>query len=227
MIIDIYMTECKYCNKEFIPVPCMEDKQITCGSKECKKAQQKEWRYEYHRRPERMKYRNKYIKEYRKRDKYKDWFNKYYADGKHEICRKKYKSSESYKKWKEDYKKSKAYELKLKKISAYFKTPKGRKLRNEHSLLRHERKNHCIHKWTMNDFMKKVIATKGVCPCCNNLFDDYKHKLNVDHIYPISKASEDFIKTGVKRIYTIDDIQPLCATCNREKSNKILSDTTT
>jgi 5-methylcytosine-specific restriction endonuclease McrA len=38
-----------------------------------------------------------------------------------------------------------------------------------------------------------------------------------DHDYPISEASKDFIRTGIKRIYAIDNIYPLCIACNSRK----------
>jgi 5-methylcytosine-specific restriction endonuclease McrA len=64
--------------------------------------------------------------------------------------------------------------------------------------------------------MKEV--TQGVCPCCKrNVGLSY---ITLDHIYPISKANDDYKRTGVKRVYTIDDIQPLCRSCNSSKLTK-------
>jgi 5-methylcytosine-specific restriction endonuclease McrA len=48
------------------------------------------------------------------------------------------------------------------------------------------------------------------------------NKLTIDHIFPVSKASQDYKITGRKRIYTINDVQPLCASCNKSKRDKIL-----
>ena len=67
--------------------------------------------------------------------------------------------------------------------------------------------------------MDKVKQTEGFCPGCNYFVGI--HKLTLDHIYPVSKAYEDFLKSGTKRIYTINDVQPLCIRCNSSKSNKI------
>ena len=39
-------------------------------------------------------------------------------------------------------------------------------------------------------------------------------KLTLDHIHPLSKAEEG-------RIYTIDDIQPLCLSCNQSKGGRL------
>ena len=46
-------------------------------------------------------------------------------------------------------------------------------------------------------------------------------KLTLDHIYPVSKAYKDYLNTGTKRIYSINEIQPLCLTCNIVKNDRI------
>ena len=51
-------------------------------------------------------------------------------------------------------------------------------------------------------------------------------KLTLDHIYPVSKALKDYNKTQIKRVYTINDVQPLCKRCNCSKNNKILGQKT-
>jgi hypothetical protein len=55
---------------------------------------------------------------------------------------------------------------------------------------------------------------------CQHPFDNDIHKLSLDHIYSLLKSYDDFLRTGVKRIYTIDDIQPLCKSCNSTKQCK-------
>lgn len=64
----------------------------------------------------------------------------------------------------------------------------------------------------------------GVCPG----FKTQPHyvgidKLTLDHTYPVSMASKDYELTGDKRVYTINDVQPLCQCCNSSKHNKIIS----
>ena len=46
-------------------------------------------------------------------------------------------------------------------------------------------------------------------------------KLEQDHKYPLSKANEDFLRMGTKKVYAIDDIQPLCRICNSKKHRNI------
>ncbi len=76
-----------------------------------------------------------------------------------------------------------------------------------------------VEVFTDKEWLEKLQATKGVCPDCN-VWVGIAY-LTIDHIYPISKASNDFLKTGVKRVYTIDDVRPLCLSCNCKKGVKL------
>ena len=53
----------------------------------------------------------------------------------------------------------------------------------------------------------KLYRTHGFCKCGKWVGED---KLTLDHILPISKAPEGFV-------YTIDDVQFLCGSCNSIK----------
>lgn len=68
-----------------------------------------------------------------------------------------------------------------------------------------------IHNFSNDEWLQKLKNTFGVCLMCNK----YKgiEKLSIDHIKPISKAKEG-------DIYTIDDVQPLCRSCNASKGDK-------
>lgn len=81
-------------------------------------------------------------------------------------------------------------------------------------LFKQQRKKHSdkiIETFTMNQWFKKLDSTNGICPGCEKFIG--KDKLTMDHIYPTSKAEKG-------RVYTINDIQPLCRGCNTRKGNK-------
>ena len=84
---------------------------------------------------------------------------------------------------------------------------------------RRARENSIIHDFSNKEWLQKLKNTFGVCPKCNKYVGIWK--LTLDHIYPISRAYKDYLKTGVKRIYTIDDVQPLCRGCNGGKRDKV------
>ena len=57
----------------------------------------------------------------------------------------------------------------------------------------------------------------------NKPFDNNLHKLTLDHIFALYWANIYFKQTGIKYIYTIKDIQPLCLTCNSSKNKRLLT----
>ena len=81
-------------------------------------------------------------------------------------------------------------------------------------------KKNVIHSFSGEEWMQKKKAAKGICPSCKEYVGF--NNLTLDHIYPISKANKDFLKTGIKRIYNIEDVQPLCGKCNSSKHDKII-----
>ncbi len=74
------------------------------------------------------------------------------------------------------------------------------------------RKNNIIETFSNEEWLQKLKNTFGVCPRCNK-YVGIAH-LTLDHKHPISKATQG-------QIYTIDDVQPLCLSCNSKKSNHI------
>jgi len=108
----------------------------------------------------------------------------------------------------------------------YIKTEKGMATRkrnrsteayrlfvNFHSAKRRAMKRNVIHSFTQEEWNNKLNTTKGICPMCKN--DLGIENLTLDHIFPISKADEG-------RIYTIDDVQPICIRCNTKKNDKVM-----
>jgi len=92
------------------------------------------------------------------------------------------------------------------------KTPQGKIYCSEQSLKRGINKKLIIHKFTAEEWEKKLNDTNGFCPRCKKYVGI--DKLTLDHIIPINKAT-------LGSVYTIDDVQPLCRSCNSAKGNNI------
>lgn len=85
---------------------------------------------------------------------------------------------------------------------------------------RNAMKKGSLHKFSLKQWTEKLERTKGICPMCKK-FVGVKN-LELDHIFPLSKAYKDYQKTGKKKSYEIRDIQPLCRKCNNKKADKII-----
>lgn len=90
---------------------------------------------------------------------------------------------------------------------------------NEYSKLERERKNKTIRKYTKEEWEEKLESTNGICKRCGTYVGI--DNLERDHIYPIAQAYKDYLETGIKRIYTIEGIQPLCRRCNVIKGSEV------
>ncbi len=90
----------------------------------------------------------------------------------------------------------------------YYKSSKGRKSSRKRRAL----KNNIIESFTITEWEEKLSKTKGICPRCNKYVST--ENLALDHIHPLNKAY-------CGRIYTIDDVQPLCKSCNSSKSDNL------
>jgi len=104
----------------------------------------------------------------------------------------------------------------------YCQTDHGKEVKNNGNRRYKANKNNIIEIFTTTEWNIKKVDSEGFCYGyeCERHFVGVDN-LELDHIYPVSIASKDFIETGIKRIYTIDDIQPLCRDCNNRKNNKV------
>ncbi len=88
----------------------------------------------------------------------------------------------------------------------------GRLFRKWNTQKRLSKLKKVIHIFTKQEWEQKLRESSGICPDCNLYIGI--DKLTLDHIHPLSKAEEG-------RIYTIDDIQPLCLSCNQSKGGRL------
>ena len=98
-------------------------------------------------------------------------------------------------------------------MKKYMLTSRGRFIKYMCNIKRRARKKRIIEDFSNREWLNKLNKTNGFCPKCKK--DVGILKLAIDHIFPLSKAE-------IGRSYTIDDIQPLCKSCNSKKSNKII-----
>lgn len=97
-------------------------------------------------------------------------------------------------------------------MKRYQQSEKGRLVSRRHLRNYRAKKRGIIQDFTEEEWQQKLKSTNGVCPMCNKNVGI--NKLALDHIIPVSKAP-------VGLVYTIDDVQPICGSCNSQKGNKI------
>lgn len=204
--------ECVICKKMF-------DENIynqKCCSTECSKVKNRQ--YDKIRKQE-----DKYLS-YIHSSHYKELQKKYSSSIKGKQRLKEYINSFEYKLkkriWQKNYRSSDKYLL-------WNQTEVAKRNKRISRINRRARKNNIVEIFTLKQWQIKLDATKGICPgingkCLNENSTVGLDKLEQDHIYPISKANDNFLKTGIKRIYSIDDVQPLCHKCNASKRDKII-----
>lgn len=195
------MKNCIICDKEFEWVVGNQK----CCSSECSKILKNQY--------QKSDKKKEYVKQYKQSEKCKNTVKKYNNSEKGKLTRKSY--------WINFYN-SDEYKESWKK---YIQSDLGKVNILKKRLKRKERINNCIHIFTIAEWKQKCEATKGVCPNCNTSFDNNLHKLTIDHIIALYWANEYFKHTGKKLVYTINDVQPLCLSCNCSKQDKIITET--
>ena len=216
--------QCIVCGKEFKRI---FSRQVTC-CKEHSFVYKREYDREffkqkgYNSNPKRKKYMKKYLKSYgviyKHTPKYKAYVKEYSKLPHVKDRNKKWKQSPTGKLSQKKYNLSDSFKKSRAKWAA---TPKGKLTRRMLVIRRRARLGKIILKFTKEEWKQKLEATKGLCPG----YKREKHyvgiwNLTLDHIYSVMRAYKDFLQTGIKRIYTIDDVQPLCQQCNSSKHDK-------
>lgn len=93
----------------------------------------------------------------------------------------------------------------------YRQTPKGKLISLIASHKHTEKKKNVIHDYTLEQAQKKLSDTNGICLICMKYVGI--NNLTLDHIIPLSK-----VPFGA--VYTINDIQFICKSCNSRKGNR-------
>ncbi len=189
-----------------------------------------------------------YVKKYRikNRKRLKENWKKWYKKNKERVSkngkiRRKQlmeQNPEIVKQWKRNYylkhkpyvdKKNREYYEKnkdsiLKKRKEWFKNNKDKITLSKRRGSRKRRSilNNIIELFTQEEWEEKLKLYSNICPSCGKT-----NKLTLDHIYPISKANIEYMVKlfnenyiSFPMVYTIDDIQPLCRSCNSTKGGK-------
>lgn len=97
----------------------------------------------------------------------------------------------------------------------YRKTPRGREIVRKIKRLRYEKKKGVKTMYSLKEWKLKLAMTKGICPNCNKFIGI--DKLTLDHNPPLAIVPEGFV-------YTINEVFPLCHSCNAKKGKKINKD---
>ena len=211
--------KCIICKKKFIP---FNNYHKYCSKKCYKKSSkykqiQKEYMIQYKKIPSNIKKKKIYMKKYHKSFKYKQYKKKFDVLDRRKKYKKEYNKRENYKIYQKKYKQTNKYK---KSQELYRHSKHGKVIAIIKSANRRAYKHNCIHSFTKDEWISKCKKIKNICPCCYTLFDNKEYKLSLDHIPSLASANKKFIKTGIKQIYTIDDIQPLCLKCNTTKGDK-------
>lgn len=182
-----------------------------CCSIECSNINNNNYNTNREHSSNRKKYKKEYQKNYRQIDPdHKRSLNKiYYIQHKKEIDNQAI----------EYYRSDRGKEIR----KAYRKTTKVKQQRRLDKLRRREALHNSVTSYTQKDWRHKIESTKGLCPCCNHVFDDREYKVSLDHTPSLSAAEKKFKRTGIKQVYTIDDVNPLCLRCNVIKNDKDIS----
>ena len=93
----------------------------------------------------------------------------------------------------------------------YRTSPKGRFQNMLYQRKRRINKKSVIHNFTYEEWKSKIDSTNGICPRCKRPYEE-GYGVTLDHIFPLIKAKEGYI-------YNIDDVQPLCKSCNCSKKD--------
>ncbi len=104
-----------------------------------------------------------------------------------------------------------SHKKELKRLKRYRNTKRGKLTRTFLQLKRQRKIKGLKESFKLHEWINKLKSTKGICPKCGENVG--LNKLTKDHTPPITKAPKGFI-------YTINNVNPLCLSCNSSKGNR-------
>lgn len=233
--------ECIVCKKKF---KSNYPKQVCCSIR-CRKINLKNWLKKYELSEKRQQYinskeyklrRSEYAKTPKRRLKNKLNNRKWYANPENKQRKKEYRQSPKCQEMEHSEKRildkkiyqqqDKYKQWRTKYLKRWNKLPTTPLVNRRKGMKRRAARHNIIELFTAEEFIEKAKKCKGICPCCHEHFNT-KIKalwLTIDHYYSVKRAYEDFLRTGIKRVYTIDDVGPLCFGCNSRKRDKLKED---
>jgi hypothetical protein len=165
---------------------------------------------EYKSRPDVILKKTERMKSYRKR--------KYVIEKRREEC-KKYSKTQLFKESQRRYSQTKkGKNMRRLQVKRFQSTKRGKMCLKKNNYLRYSRLKCIIHDFLFSEWKKKIDAAENVCVVCGCVSN-----LTMDHIYPVSVAYRDYLKTGIMRVYTIDDVVPMCLKCNSKKNARLIN----
>jgi hypothetical protein len=106
----------------------------------------------------------------------------------------------------------------LKYHDVYRKTEEGKLIRLKSRAKRRHKEKNIKHNFTLEEWKQKIELTKGICPICFKPFklikEDRGRCLTMNH-----EPALDLVEEG--HIYTINDVTPMCLSCNSKIKNKL------
>ena len=213
-LIPLSEKTCRICSQSYQPIRA---RQVVCSS-QCQKINKKQTYAKYEKlflqKPENREHKKQRHREYRRNNKEKlaKHHAEYYQKNKEKFAKyaTKYylKNKQRLEKYSRDYyQKHKAEEKERHK--KWLATPRGRTIsRNNTRKRKHRLKS--LGKLDVDAWLAKCEKLDHICQICNIKLT--QKTLTMDHIFPVSKGGTN----------NIDNLQPLCRSCNSKKHDKII-----
>lgn len=218
--------QCMICGKKFKMIQYASKQK--CCSQECSKSNYIKNKKRYNELDINRIHFKEYRKAYRQTKAYNDSAKIQRQRKKYKEDQRKYDHSPKGKQTKKDHLKRYMHTNEFKITQKKYRlSDLGKACSRRSRVNRRARINNIIELFTLEKWKDKLERTNGICLGINGRCLSVDSNVGIsqlctDHIYPVKKANEDYKTTGIKRVYTINDIQFLCRRCNASKCDKII-----